>query len=123
MTAEEATSIVQRLRAVLDPLAAAMAGADLDELLRLEPELAAVMSTIPVPARGAAAVPAALNGHAALGAEILAARAALVRCRRLGTALIDFRRFGLQARGAGAEYDRGGREQGGATVHAFQLRG
>lgn len=116
MTPQEATSIVRRLRAVLEPLGDAIATADLNALLRLEPELAAVMSSTPIPERGG-------KPHPALRAEIASARATLLRCRRLGAALVAFRRFGLQARGVGSEYDRVGRERGLATVHAFELRG
>jgi hypothetical protein len=90
---------LQPLREALQQTAAALATARLDHLLAAGEALEVALARMP---RGAGASPAQQQQ---LRAEIDAARAALLRCRRLGVSLGDFVRATLDARGGATEYD------------------
>jgi hypothetical protein len=76
-----------RLTAALDELAGALASADLPRLLAAEPALATALEGIS-------------GSTAADRRAIDDARAALLRCRRLGAGLIAFARLSLESGGA-----------------------
>jgi hypothetical protein len=77
-----------RLTAALDDLAAALASADLARLLAVEPVLASALEGM--------AGPATTADRDAIDR----ARAALLRCRRLGAGLTAFARLSLEPAGA-----------------------
>jgi hypothetical protein len=87
----QAQESTRRLREVLERTAGALAAADLNGLLRSEAALAVAIARI-TPASGLS--PAE---RAALREEALGVRLALDRCRRLGGALRDVVRIGLEA--------------------------
>jgi len=93
---------VNRLRAVLESLASALAAARLDDLLETEHELARALAVLPN-ATGLRA--ADQNG---LAEELAGLRRALVRCRRLGQTLSDLLRVSVSSRALGAGYDHAG---------------
>jgi hypothetical protein len=93
---------VNRLRAVLESLASALAAARLDDLLETEHELARALAVLPN-ATGLRA--ADQNG---LAQELAGLRRALVRCRRLGQTLSDLLRVSVSSRALGAGYDQAG---------------
>jgi hypothetical protein len=76
-----------RLTAALDELAGALASADLPRLLAVEPVLAAALE--------------GLSGSTPADRRAVDdARAALLRCRRLGAGLVAFARLSLESSGA-----------------------
>jgi hypothetical protein len=87
------------VRRALEQTASALTKARLDDLLAAGEALEVALSRIPR-ATTASAAEAEL-----LRAEIDAARAALLRCRRLGVSLGDFVRATFDAQGAATEYD------------------
>jgi hypothetical protein len=89
-----------RLRQVLEQTAGALAAADLPALLQSEVDLALAVAQV-TPPRG---LPP--DEQAALRTEIEGVRRALTRCRRLGGALQDVVRVGLDAQGRTTEYRR-----------------
>ncbi len=88
-----------RLRQALEQTATALAQARLDDLLAAGEALEVALAQIP---RVRAGTPAEADR---LRAEIDAARAALLRCRRLGVSLSDFVRATFDAHGEATEYD------------------
>ena len=103
-----ADSGVVRLRRALERLGGALARARVDELLTCEADLAAALAALST-SRAAESV----DRRATLE-EALAARAALIRCRRLGVGLGDYVRLTLDALGCTGVYGR----TGGADVPA-----
>jgi len=87
------------LREALQQTATALATARLDSLLAAGEALEVALAAMP---RTAATSPAQQEQ---LRAEIDAARAALLRCRRLGVSLSDFVRATFDAHGGATEYD------------------
>ncbi len=99
-----ALTAIRDVRAALETLAGALAGADLDALLRAEPTLQtaiAHLSTQRVPR----------DERAALATELAAMTGSLTRCRVLGQALTDAIAIFAHARGETGGYTRDGREQ------------
>ena len=88
-----------RLRQALEQTATALAKARLDDLLAAGEALEVALAQIP---RAKANSPAEADR---LRAEIDAARAALLRCRRLGVSLGDFVRVTFDAHCGATEYD------------------
>lgn len=88
-----------RLRQALDQTATALAKARLDDLLAAGEALEVALAQIP------RATTASRDDADRLRAEIDAARAALLRCRRLGVSLGDFVRATFDAHGGATEYD------------------
>ena len=96
---QSTTESAARVRAALDQTAIALAHARLDDLLAAGEALEVALSRIPRPARTSP------EEADRLRAEIDAARAALLRCRRLGVSLGDFVRATFDAHGGATEYD------------------
>jgi len=97
-----AANIVQasrRLRRAVEDTAAALAAARLDGLLSAEAALETALVSLP---RVAAASP---EDQHAIRQELVEARIALLRCRRLGAALNDFVRVSFEARGGAVGYE------------------
>ncbi len=110
-TAQGAVPAIQDVRAALETLGDALAGARLEDLLRVEPLLEAAVARF-----GAHAAHPADDAHA-LAVELAAMTGALARCRALGQALSDAAAILAEARGdAQAGYARDGREQPAAAV-------
>jgi len=104
----------RRLREVLQSVGDALAGAELEALLDAETALVAAISSLPLGAVGHA------SDLAALGDELTRARAALLRCRRLGNSLADVARTSAAARGARDGYGHDGHERTGAARNALE---
>lgn len=100
------------LRQRLDEMAEALTAADLPRLLHCEAHLEAALTDI-IGAR-----PISADERPQLAAEIVAARAALLRCRRLGRALTDLAALALSAHGTDHGYGRPA--TGGPRVHTFR---
>lgn len=105
-----------RLRAAIDATASALAQPDLEALLTAEAALT-----------GAFAELSFLrtldeDQRQVVHDELLAARAALVRARRLGGSLGDFVRLSLQARGQSTGYDPTRMTAATLTGRGFQTR-
>lgn len=105
------------LRATLERLADALTHVNLDTLLACEGEMA---STLAMSSHAIEVDPAA---RAATARELLAARAALVRCSRLGATLADLTRLSLASQGVGQTYGRRGESRAAARVHALEAKG
>lgn len=93
---------IVELRLTLDALADALRTADVVRLGALEQQLGAVVAAF-------AREPHPEKADATLAPEILAARDALHRCRRLGSAIEEVTTAALAAAGILTGYDRGGR--------------
>jgi len=92
-------SAAARLRAALEATVDALAVPKLEALLNVESALTAALAALPtIRSLDPADRPAARE-------DLLAAKAALVRCRRLGAALGDFVRVSLDARGQSIGYE------------------
>ena len=89
------------LRSSLEDTAAALADADLEQLLTCEARIHAALTHITRTELSA-------ESRTRLVEEIERMRLALTRCRRLGSALSDFVRIGLTAQGLDAGYGRTG---------------
>jgi hypothetical protein len=100
------------LRGALEEAADALAHADLDRLLACEARIEHALDGLPV-----RSLSAPLSD--ALRADAEAARAALVRCRRLGISLAEFMAAGLTARGLDGYGPR--REPRSAPLHSLNL--
>lgn len=87
-----------RLRLALERTAAALAAADLDALLAAGELLEVAIAELPAEADRAI-------DAAARRTDIEAARAALLRCRRLGLAMADFARTALDTHGVSVGYE------------------
>ena len=98
MTTDE-KAIFKRLERALQAVGDALGRADLERLLSAEPELGAALEAV-VHVR-----PARLDAD--YRAAIDRGRAALLRCRRLGAALVEFTRISLDPSGE-AGYSRAG---------------
>jgi hypothetical protein len=98
MTIDE-KAVFARLEQALQTLGDALSRADLDRLLSAEPELGAALEAV------ARVHPSALDAD--LRPAIDRGRAALLRCRRLGSALVEFTRISLDP-GGESPYSRGG---------------
>jgi hypothetical protein len=105
------------LRATLERLAAALTNVNLDTLLACEGEMASTLAASTQPIEVDPAV------RAATARELLAARAALVRCSRLGATLADLTRLSLASQGVGQTYGRRGDSRAVAGVHALEAKG
>lgn len=88
-----------QLRQALEQTASALAEARLGDLLAAGEALEVALTRIPRSRSGS------VEDAERLRAEIDAARAALLRCRRLGVSLSDFVRATFDAHGAAAGYD------------------
>ena len=98
-----AIAVAARLRAALERLAAALTRPDADAILACEADIESVLGeiqTLVKPSRSAVSV----ESQALLRAELLKASGALLRCRRLGTALGDYVRVTLEAQGHQSGY-------------------
>ena len=113
---QDALAAAARLRAALEETAHALSRPNLDALLAAESSLTAAFTTIPTLRTFTKAE------RAAARAELLNARAAIVRCRRLGAALSDFVRLSLEARGQAAGYDPAGETATALNGRGFQTR-
>ena len=91
-----------RVRRALEHTAAALTAADLEGLLRSEADLELALKTLTAPP----SLPP--EDRQALRQELDASRKALLRCRRLGGALLDVVRLSLDAQGRTAAYGRPG---------------
>ena len=98
MSPEDRTTLV-RLELSLRAVGNALGRADLDRLLTAEPELAASLEGV------ARLRPDDIDPDARIAID--AARAALLRCRRLGAALMEFTRISLDPSDR-VGYSRGG---------------
>jgi len=96
MSAADAAS---QLRQALEQTARALADARLGDMLAAGEALEVALTRIP------RAGSSSQEDAERLRAEIDAARAALLRCRRLGVSLSDFVRATFDAHGAAAGYD------------------
>jgi hypothetical protein len=120
ITAEQETGVhpvALGLRSTLERLADALTNVNLDTLLACEGEMA---STLAAANQQVAIDPAA---KAATARELLAARAALVRCSRLGATLADLTRLSLASQGVGQTYGRLGESRSATGVHAMEAKG
>jgi len=121
MTDTKSLVAAENLRTALEATANALAQSNLDGLLEAETALTnafAGLSTLRA-AEGAA------NGSAlpdALRDDLLAAQAALVRCRRLGTALGEFVRLSFDARGQSTTYNLAATVANELTGRGFHTR-
>jgi hypothetical protein len=95
----DSTLAVAALRSALEEMASALAEGSLDRLLACEARIESALEQLPM--RDVAA-----NARAAVRAEVEGARAALVRCRRLGLALDEFVTTGFAARSVDGGYGR-----------------
>ena len=82
-----------RLELALRAVGNALSRADLERLLTAEPELAAALEGV------ARLQPADIDQDARIAVE--AARAALLRCKRLGASMLEFARISLDPGGCG----------------------
>lgn len=99
MPATQAVESAARVRGALEQTASALAKSRLDELLAAGEALEVALAQIP-------RTPLTTRDEAdRLRAEIDAARAALLRCRRLGVSLSDFVRATFDAHGDATEYE------------------
>jgi hypothetical protein len=99
MTPRSATEGTHELRVALERTATAMGQARLDDLLAAGEALELALTRLP---HGMAT---STEDADRLRAEIDAARAALLRCRRLGVSLTSFVRATLDTHGVGSTYD------------------
>ena len=99
------------LRRSLEDAADALGSADLERLLVCETRIHAALTYL-----ASSRLPA--DARASLAREIVLARAALARCRRLGRALNDFARIVLSAQGLDEGYGRK-RTDAGPDLHTI----
>jgi hypothetical protein len=102
-----------RLRSALEQVAAALAAPRLDTLLACEAAIEEALSDLPPLENLDAAERMIVRG------ELDRARAALLRCRRLGSSLGDFIRLTFEAQGRSTGYGRTGHAYAG---HQFNER-
>jgi len=105
------------LRTTLERLANALTNVDLDTLLACESEMASTLASTNGP------LSVNPTAKAATARELLAARAALVRCSRLGATLADLTRLSLTAHGTAQTYDRRGESLAHGGVHRLEAKG
>jgi hypothetical protein len=94
-----AAAAVSRVRTALDATVAALARPDVDALLAAESGLSAAFADL------ATLRTLAADDRRLVQDDLLAARAALHRARRLGASLTDFIGLSLQAQGHAAGYE------------------
>ncbi len=99
MARSPAIALAARLAAALEAVASALSSPDDSALLAAEERLAAALADL----GGVAAV--ASGERAAFATELARARAALARCRILGTAAADVVQAALAAQGRSGGYD------------------
>ena len=104
----------RRLRKALQEVGDALARADLRALLDAEVALVAATSSLPLGAT------CHTDDVSALRHELAQARAALLRCRRLGNSMVDVARTTAAARGARDGYGRDGQERTGVARNALE---
>jgi hypothetical protein len=92
-------SALSHLRQTLEETADSLANAHLDRLLACEARIETALMHLPTTGYPA-------DARQMILAEVEQARAALVRCRRLGLALTEFIRLGLAAQGLEGLYGR-----------------
>jgi hypothetical protein len=98
-----AIAVAARLRAALERLAAALTRPDAAVILACEADVESVLGDLQALAsRPGAGLPA--ETRATLRTELLKAGGALLRCRRLGTALGDYVRVTMEAQGHSTGY-------------------
>ena len=109
-------SAAARLRAALEATVDALAVPKLESLLNVESALSAALAALPT-IRGldAADRPAARE-------DLLAAKEALDKCRRLGGALGDFVRMSLDSRGQSIGYESARGTAASLSGREFQTR-
>lgn len=106
--------VAVRLRDALEDLAAALTGVRLDALLASEARLADILADI-------ARVPAGAPwDRTATARELAAARAMLLRCRRLGSAMGEVARISLAAQGRQSGYGRATDQLG--TIRSLEVK-
>lgn len=109
-------SRITELREALDDLAAALAEAREDGLVKVEARLAAIVPALP------GAPPDTEDDRATAHAEALRARQALTACRRLGASLQDFVRWSIEW-SAAPRYDSRGHAAGERGTSELSVRG
>ena len=102
---------VAHLRDTLEETANALAHAHLESLLTCEARIESALMQLPTHGLSA-------DARSMVVAEVELARAALIRCRRLGQALDEFVRLGLATQAAGSGY---GRDSGYPVSHLHSL--
>ena len=114
--APPAVSAAARLRAALEATVDALAVPKLEALLNVESALTAALAALPtLRSLDPADRPAARE-------DLLAAKAALAKCRRLGGTLGDFVRLSLDARGQSIGYESGRGTAATLSGREFQTR-
>jgi hypothetical protein len=98
-----AIAVAARLRAALERLAAALTRPDADTILACEVDIESVLGDLYALARPSLPAVSA-ETRTMLRAELMKASSALLRCRRLGTALGDYVRITLEAQGHQSGY-------------------
>jgi hypothetical protein len=101
-----------RLRTALDQAADALVSADLEALLVSESEIEQALAQLP------ALTSSTVEDRADVRMELERARRALIRCRRLGTALTAFVRVSCDAQGRHAGYGSHGWSSAGGAIDA-----
>jgi hypothetical protein len=105
-----------RVRSTLDRLATGLAGFNLESLLACESDLAAALVELSV------AVEREDFDRRATIRELMAARAAVTRCRRLGATLGDLSRIAQTARGGAPAYSRLGETHTTMAMHSLEAK-
>ena len=105
-----------RLRLALERLAGALATLNLDTILACETELASALSDLSDP--GGTPAP----DRAATSRELVAARAALMRSRRLGSTIGDLTRLSQAARGDAPSYGRLGQSYANMAMRSLEAK-
>ena len=108
-----AVHAASQLREALDRTAAALASPRLETLLSGEAAIEEALSAMPA----LDDLPA--DERLVVRRELERARGALLRCRRLGTALRDYIRISFEAQGRGEDYGPR-QQQGAANTYAGQ---
>jgi hypothetical protein len=93
------STAASRLRAALEATATALARPRLEALLSAEAALSAAIAELPT------ILTLDADERQSARDELFVAKAALLRCRRLGSALSGFVRLSLDARGQGIGYE------------------
>ena len=105
-----------RVRVTLDRLATGLAGFNLESLLACEADLAASLGDL------SDGQPPDAFDRGATVRELQAARAALMRCRRLGATLGDLTRISQSARGGAPAYRRNGETHATMAMHSLEAK-
>ena len=98
-----AIAVATRLRAALERLAVVLTRPDADAMLACEAEIESVLGDLQTLA-APSATRLSIEHQALLRAEVIKAGSALLRCRRLGTALGDYVRVTLETQGHQSGY-------------------